>query len=114
MSIHINDTLFNIGLNNALVVSTNTANNMVSSIDLLNNLGSSSSDQSLVFSTNIVSESSSEITTDSASTITNSIVSNNDLLRIIDNELYTADRKRGGDSGTFVKYTDDGLSLIHI
>ena len=51
MSIHINDTLINVGSNSTIIVPTNNKSDLISSVDLLSNIGSIGSttiDQSLL------------------------------------------------------------------
>ena len=116
MSIHINDSLSNLGTSSTLIIPTNFNTNNRGSIDLLSNIGSNetiniSSQELLLANLNTGTTSATGATSGSASTIIGSELDNATLVRILDTELFPAENKRGGAPDTFLKYDDVRKSL---
>ena len=113
-STHINDTLGFLASSSTLIIPTNFNTDTINSIDLLSNIGSSDvinigEEQLLTLSSGSGGGgSSSGGSAESASTITGSELDNATLVRILDNELFPAENKRGGAPDTFLRYDENG------
>ena len=111
-STHINDTLGFLASSSTLIIPTNFNTDTINSIDLLSNIGSSDvinigEEQLLTLSSGSGGgDSSSGGSAESASTITGSQLDNATLVRILDNELFPAENKRGGAPDTFLRYDE--------